>query len=60
MWGVVGKKNKYEGVVDDFFPFRPPQDLKWNSPYRALLIIVLLEAIGGQTQRNQQENCRIF
>ncbi len=33
MWGVVGERLKYVGVFNVFFPFRPLQDLKWDSPY---------------------------
>ena len=32
MWGWSVKKLRYVGGGRQIFPFRPPQDLKWNSP----------------------------
>ena len=32
VWGCVREKNKMCGGRPGFFPVRPPEDSKWNSP----------------------------
>ena len=37
VWGVFREKNIMSGGGLENLPFRPPEDLKWNSPNAKLL-----------------------
>ena len=46
--GVSAKKNKMcGGRRPEFFPVRPPEDFKWNSPYMATSYNTIDSALRG-------------